>query len=534
MEHALKDITSGNDAKTRLLSGVNKLADVVSSTFGYRGRTVLIESPYGLPEATKDGYKTLQSIFLSDPVEAMACEISKQASQRTVDMAGDGTSSTIILLQAFFKNSLDAINSGKSAIDVKNEIEASVDLIVKYLDENSIELTDKLIYDVALTSANGEEEIAKVVADAFISAGEHGSVSHLRSANEQTYVDKIEGTLLESGYVNDLFVNNPADRTCELEEPLIVCSNIVFKTFRQVQPFLEFALANNRSLVIIGDWQDQHCWSVRDVITQNVLNGKIKCALVNVPSFGNKRRDYLTDLATLCGTQLLSTLSGDDFKGRETSFLGNCHKVTVGKSDTIIIPNKTEEIQKEVDKRIDTLNEELLASKNPLEKNYISERLSKLYGGVSIIKVGSIIESELQEKIDRVDDAVCAVRSAKEEGVVAGGGIALDYAVLDLELDAVTKIAITSPQIKILENAGKSNLDINFSSYNLKKGENQNHIGYDVKNFKLVNMIDAGIVDATKAIKHALINAVSASNTLLMTNSVITNRRMIIKNNDND
>jgi len=518
-EKILKDITSGDDAKERIMSGVDKLANPVASSMGYRGRTVLIESPYGLPEPTQDGYKILQSIFLEDPVEAMACEIAKQASQRTVDFAGDSTTCCIVLLQAFLKNSIEAIKNGKSAIDVKNEIEKSRDLILKYLDEISIPVTDKLIYDIAYTSSHSDDEISTIVADAFIKAGEFGAVSHLRSNNEETHLDWHDGILLESGYSSDLFVNNFADRTCEYLNPLVVCTNIIFKTPKQILPFLKYAVDQKRPLVIIADWQDSNSYVVRDLVLSNVLGQeKMPWVLVNSPSFGNKRRDTMTDLALRCGTQMISSLTGDDFTGREVSFLGTCEKITIGKSETIITPFKNEDIQAQVDSKIADLQSEIKASKNKLEKKYLSDRVSKLHGGIAVIRVGSIIESELQEKIDRVDDAVCAVRSAKEEGVVAGGGLALtnfNWQNGDLA-DGVTHTSLFAPIDRILENADKDRNVFTYAKY---------PIGYDVKNYKEVNMIDAGIVDATKAIKHALINAISASNTLLMTDNVITNSR---------
>jgi chaperonin GroEL len=531
-EKILKDITFGSDAKDRIMSGVDKLANPVGSSMGYRGRTVLVETEYGMPEPTQDGYKILKAIHLTDPVEAMACEIAKQASQRTVDFAGDSTTLTVVLLQAFLKNSIEAVKNGKSAIDVKNEIEKSRDLILKYLDDISIPVNDKLIYDIAYTSSHSDEEIAKVVADAFIKAGEFGSVSHLRSINEETYLDYNEGILLESGYASDLFVNNFADRTCEFINPFVVCSNIIFKTPRQILPFLAFAVEQKRPIVVIADWQDTQSYGVRDLVLSNVLGKeKMQWALVNCPSFGTKRRDLISDLALRCGSQMITSLSGDDFTGREISFLGSCDKIVIGKSDTIITPFQNDDIQTQVDSKIAELQSQIKETKNTLEKKYLSERVSKLYGGISIIKVGSIIESELQEKIDRVDDAVCAVRSAKEEGVVAGGGITLLNALYLKDIDKVTLKSIVAPSIKILENANvKHNLNLNWFQKLFKKPifnhyQIYNGIGYDVKNYKCVNMIEAGIVNATKAEKHALINAVSASNTLLLTNFLITNRR---------
>lgn len=513
-ERILKDITSGVDAKEKLMSGIDKVADVVSSTFGYRGRTVLIESDYGLPEPTKDGYKTLQSIFLEDPVENIACQIAKEASQKTVDLAGDSTTSTIILLQSILRNSIDAIKSGKSPIDVKHEIEKSRDKVVKYLEEISIPITDKLIYDVALTSANGEEEIAKIVSEAFIKSGENGSVTHFRSNTDDTFLEFIDGTLLEAGYSDERFVNVFSDRTCEFSNnPLIVCSNIEFKTVRQVLPFMKFAHERKRELVIISEMAPQ----VKDVVLQNVLEKGVPFAVVHAPNFGKKRSDYLNDLAILCGTQCITALSGDDFENREVSFIGECKKIVIGKNDTIITPIENNDIKEVVDGKIAEIKSIIEVTKNNVEKKYLKERISKLTGGVSIIKVGSIIESELQEKIDRVDDAVCAVRSAKEEGVVAGGGTALHSAESELDLDDVTSQSILSPLFKLLSNAGKLNASFDTNYPN----------GYDLKNFCGVNMIEAGIVDSTKAIKHAFINAVSASNTILLTDNILTNKRAI-------
>ena len=515
-ERALKNIASGDDAKDRLLKGVNTLADVVSSTMGTRGRYVLLESQFGLPEPTQDGYKVLQHIFLQDPVESLACEVAKQASQRTVDMAGDGTTSTVVLLRALFANSLKAIEQGKSPIDVRNEIEKSKDLVIKYLDEISVPLNEKLIYDIAYTSSHSDEEIAKIVTEAYVKAGEYGSVSHLRSVNHETYLEHIQGTLVEGALAHELFINNLQDRTCEYDEnPLIVCADIAFKTWKQVEPFLEFAVKNNRQIVIVADWQNSQCVGVKELILKNVLNGKLQCMLVNAPSFGNKRRDYLTDLAMICGTQILDSLQGDVFHGREAQFMGTCQKVVSGKTDTIVTPHLTDEVLDKMNSKINELEEIANNSKGQLEKKYLRERISKLSGGVSLIKVGSVIESELQEKIDRVDDAVCAVRSAKEEGVLAGGGTALFYANTELDLDAVTYASLDAPLLKILENAGKTDfVGVNYP------------IGYDVKNFKEADMIDAGIVDSTKAIKQALINAISASNTLLMSSYVVTNQRI--------
>lgn len=280
---------------------------------------------------------------------------------------------------------------------------------------------------------------------------------------------------------------------------------------------MQYAHDNKRPLVIIADCAP----AVKDVVLQNVIQKGVPFCIVNCPGVGKKRLDFINDLACVLGTQAITTLSGDNFEGREGEFIGECEKIVIGKADTIITPVKNDYIQKIVDGKIAEIKETIETTKSQVEEKYLRERIAKLVGGVSIIKIGSIIESELQEKIDRVDDSVSAVRSAKEEGVVAGGGIALMESSLFLSIADIAKNPLKAPFTKLLENASIDVMKMNTDFFT------KQNFGYDVKNFCEVNMFDAGIVDSTKAIKHALINAVSASNTMLMTNAVLTNKRAI-------
>lgn len=516
MSGIIKEILSDDLAKSELIEGVNIVEKIVGSSMGLRGRTVLIESQGGKAEPTKDGYNILQAITLDNPTQNLAVELIKEASQKTVDFCGDGTTATVVLAHAFITNSDKALKEGKSPIDIVSDIEKSRDKVLAYLDEISEPITDKLIYDVAKTSANGDEKIAKIVSEAFISAGENGSVAHFRSNTDETFLDQIEGTLVESGYDDELFVNVLSDRTVLFENnPLVLVSHINFKTVNQIFPFMEYAATNNRELVIVSDMEFQ----VKDVLIKNKLSGKLKSVVISPPSYGHKRKDFLSDLAMICGTNMISTLSGEVFDGRVGEFLGTSKKVLVGKSDSIFLPGENTN-HKDIEGKIEELKEVISKSTNPLEKKYLKERIAKLSGKVSIIKVGAITESELKEKIDRVDDAVGAVRSAKEEGVVAGGGVALYNAFLDLGTDTVTSKSLQSTMIKILSNAG---IDLNKDK--LFKGSMKYPIGYDVKEFKEVNMFEVGIVDATKVVKNALINAISVANTITMTNNIIFNKR---------
>ena len=511
MSNIIKDISSGNIAIEFLIEGVNIIADVVGSTMGYRGRTVLIETDGNKNYPTKDGYDTLQAIHLENPLHNLACELLKEASQKTVDMAGDGTTATIVLAQAFVKYSYQEFFNGKSPIDIKNDIEKSRDKILKYLEEISIPVTDELIYNVAKTSANSDEEIAKIVTDAFLSAGENGSVAHFRSDTDETYLEKIEGTLVENGYSDDLFVNVAADRTVVFDNnPLMVFSEISFKTVNQIKPFLAFAVENNREIVLFSDMEHQ----VETVLLSNKQKGAIKIAVVKPPSFGQKRKDVLKDLAMICGTQSITTLSGDNFEGKVAEFLGVCKKVVIGKTDTIISQKDDDEISEKVLGKITELKEVIKNTSNSLEKKYCNDRIAKLSGGVSIIKVGGVTDSELLERLARVDDAVKAVYSAKEEGVLAGGGVAL-FSATNLKLDDVSSMSIIAPLNKILENASIDKT-LHLKGY---------PFGYDVKNFQEVDMYKAGIVDSYKVVKNSLVNAISVANTILLTNNIITLKR---------
>lgn len=515
-QRILKEISYGDDAKSTIISTVNKVADLVGSTMGFRGQNVLIEDEGGLPYFTSDGHDTMESIFFNDPLESLAAEVLKEASRKTVDHAGDNTTLTIVLSRAFVNYANEAVKSGKSPIDVKADIEKSKDLIIDYLHSISIKATPELIYSVAKTSAHGDEDIAQIVSDAFNKAGENGNVAHFRSDTDETKLEYIDGSLVEAGYADDQFVNVFADRTCFYDNPIIVASDINFKTGDQILPFLKYAVENDRSIVFISAME----FYVKEMILKNVRDGKLKAVVINPPSHGKKKRESLQDIAMFCGTNMISTLSGDRFENRYAEFLGSAKSISVGKTDTVIVPS--EEVDRSlVNGKIEELKAEMLKSEIVLEKIHLKDRISKLHGGVSIIKVGGHTPSEIRERLARFDDAVKAVKSAVEEGVVAGGGSALVNCLIKLEgLDDVTRSAIKSPMEQIIKNASVSK-----DKFDMSVLEYPN--GYDVKNYCVTNMIEAGIVDTVKGIRYALTNAVSVSNSILMTNFTITNKRKI-------
>ena len=511
----IKEFASGKEVKDSLIAGAEKAKNIVGSTMGYRGKTVLIESDGGLPAYTKDGHDTLMSMFFADPIENLSLLTIKEAVRKTVDFAGDGTSATVVLAHAFIKYSHEQLDLGKKPNEIVKNIEESRDKVIAFLKEISVPVTDKLIYDVAYTSSNSDETLAKIVSEAFIQAGENGSVGHFRSNSDETYYEFIDGSLFESGFTDELFINNHSDRTVVLNEnPFVICSEIKFNTFNQIKPFLEYALEHKRQLVIVSDMD----FEVRNVILSNVLNNTLQAVVIYPPKVGQQRREALADLALLCNGNAITTLSGEAFSGRAAEFIGTSESVIVGKSDSIFIKSKNA-IQEKIDSKISELKDNITKTEFRNETDHLNSRISKLSSKACLIKVGGITEAELQEKIARVDDAVCAVRSAREEGVVAGGGIALYNASESLDLDFVTYSSITAPLTQILTNASFDSEEI------AKLNIGEYPTGYDVKTFSECNMIEKGIVDATKVVRNALINAVAVSNTILMTDNAITNKR---------
>lgn len=513
MDNNFKEISSGAGAQEAFVNGINKVSEVVASTMGYRGRTVLIESEGGLPQPTKDGYDTLKSIFLEDPIENMANLSLREASEKTAREAGDATTATVVLAQAFIKESFLALKEGKKRNEIKRDIEESVKKIVEFLKEKSLPITDKLIHDIAHTSCSGDKEITDIVTEAFLKAGENGSVAHFRSNTDNTFLEFVDGNLLEAGYADERFINVYSDRTVLFDEnPVVIVSEITFKSVNQILPFVEYAAVNQRQLLIVSDVEFQ----VQDAILANKLNGKLKVCIVKPPHFGQKRKDVLSDLALLCNCSCITTLSGENFAGRIAEFLGSASKIVVGFTDTVISLSENTPVLK-IESKISELKEHIEQTNNPHEIKYLRERIAKLSGKVSIIKVGALVEAELNEKIARVDDAVCAVRSAKEEGVIAGGGSLLNYASGILDLDPVTKQAITAPYRRILSNADINYTDIGVFTY---------PVGYDVKEYKSVDLFKSGIVDSTKATRNALVNATSVSNTVLLSDNILTYKRL--------
>lgn len=511
-----RENTKGLEGKKELLEGLNKSCDIVTSTMGYRGSNNLFETLSGLPKITSDGWESLKQLYWQNPIEAMALSCLKEACEKTYEIVGDNTTTTSALVQAFFTHSLKELENGGNSIEIKENIEKSVVKILDYLDSISTPLTPKLMFDVAKTSAHGDESIANIIVEAFEKAGEHGIVSHKRSFTDETYIDHIEGNPIESGYSHEAFINVPESQSVVFDNPLVVVSTINFQTIQEVLPFIEIADSKKQPLLIISNMSED----LKNAIIANVKNQGFPICIINPPYIGKKGRETMNDIALVLNCDVLEGISRSDYSGKEETFLGSCQRIVVDKKNTVITryANASKEL---IDAKIYELNKQVSLQDQNLEKNYLKERISKLAGGICTIMVGGITPSETDERVDRIDDAICAVRSAKEEGVVAGGGVALNYIRLKLsnELDEVTRLSLRMPISKILENAGKEYADISEKIHTYP-------MGYDVKEFKEVDMFEVGIIDTVKGLKVSLQNAVSASNNLLRTDNIITFKRM--------
>lgn len=507
----LRNVVSGDEAKQKLLSGINKSCDIISSTMGYRGSNNLFETIGGLPNITSDGFDSLEQLFFEDAMEHIACEILKEATKKTFEIVGDNTTLTCVLTQAFFTHSLEELQKGISSIEIKQRIDDSVEKIIKYIDSIAVPVNEKLMYDIAKTSAHGDEEIAKIVQEAFIKAGEFGIVSHKRSFTDETFIEHISGNPIDAGYANEGFINVNDTQSVVHDNPLILCSLINFQTASEVIPFMEYASNNGRRpLVIISNMEHD----VSDMVLSNFRNIGYPLCIIKPPYQGKKGRETMADLALIFGCEVLQGITRTSYDGKENLYLGTCERIEIGKKDSVITPSKTIDKEK-CDGRIKDLTAQIKLQTNEGEKNYLRERIAKISGGISTVMVGGVTPSEVEEKVARVDDAISAVRASKDGGVVAGGGTTLFYANTELDLDTVTHKAIDAPIEKILSNASADGCFDGTEYPN----------GYDVKEYQDVNMFDAGIIDTAKGIKNALINAVSASNNLLRTNNVVTLKR---------
>ena len=507
----VKDLAFGDDAKSKVITGINKLAQAVKSTLGASGKCVIYEDGRGKPVITKDGVTVAESVVLYDPVENMGATLIKEAARNTVREAGDGTTTATVLAEAIIKQVDTAIADGLTIREIKDGVNETLESVINYLNNTSIDVEGDMLSSVSSISCNNDKELGGIIAEAYEKVGKNGVVLMEESPTEDTYVEVVDGVKLDCGLTSPHFVTNTEKQTSELDNPLILTCSSEIPNIRKIQSILEHVIKSNRSLLIAAQVSQQ----VKAALMMNKVKGNIKVNIIDTPGFGPTRKDALEDLAILTGSTVINEELGDDLDLMKPEHLGEAEfAVTDDKNTVLTIEGMTEGIEG----RIDELNGKLAEEKNGFIKKKLEDRLAMLSGSVGIIKVGAGSKVELKEKKDRVEDAIYATKAALQEGIVSGGGVALLNASQKISTGPAGKVllnALSSPYETIMDNAGiKLNLG-------MKEG-----YGCNVINGSFVKMIDSGIIDPVLVTKSALKNAVSVALTVMSADCVISNIRV--------
>ena len=508
----VKNLNFGTDARDQVFKGIEKLTKAVSSTLGASGLCVMLEDNTGRPIITKDGVTVADSIILLDPVENMGATLLKEAARKTVKEAGDGTTTATVLAHSILKEAYKVADKTNSR-ELKNGINKAVKNVVKFLQLVSVDVKGDMIDQIATISTNNDAKLGKVIADAFRAVDNTGVVMMETASDGKTYVEVVDGVQYEKGLKNSHFITNKANKTAELEKPLVLLLESPVDTIRQIQSVLEYVIKNNKPLLIIGDLEQ----GVLSALAMNKMKGAIKVNVIDAPTYGINKQQMLQDLSLLTGATIINEDLGDDMDMIQPEHLGTCIKSITSNQDTVL---QVEEPSEEVLNVIDQLKKELLSEKNANKVIKLEKRLAMLSAKIAIVKVGANSEIELKEKTDRVEDAICATKAAIKEGIVPGGGIALLNAATNLKAKSIGETvlleAIKAPFKTILENAGVE--DVKTPT---RKGQ-----GYNVVTGKMVNMTKSGIIDPLLVTKSALQNAASVATTILSTDCVINNLRI--------
>ena len=509
----VKDLAFGDKARNQILAGVDKLTNAVASTLGASGKCVILEDQFGKPIITKDGVTVANSVTLQHPLENIGATLIKEAAQRTVRDAGDGTTTATVLAKAI----LDEANMHSeldSLRNLKSGIEEGVDKVIKNLNKRTKKVKGKKIDQVAIISANNDEELGKIIGKAFRMVDETGIVIMEINEEPETTVELIEGVQYNQSIKNHHFITDKEKGIAELDNPLVLIVDSKIENIRKIQNVLEHVIKKNKSLLIIADVDPQ----VSNALAMNKIKGNIKVNILDAPTYGVSRKETLQDLCDITGATLVNEDLGDDMDLISVEHLGKCKKAITNVEETILQVDLEE--NEEVNNTITLLEDQIKNTTNPTVIVKLEKRLAKLKAKVAVVKVGANSEVELKEKRDRVEDAICATKAAIKEGIVAGGGIALLNASQELEPKSIGEevlyCAIKKPFEIILENAGVKE----YETPN-KQGE-----GLDVVTGKTVDMVSAGIIDPLLVTKSALKNAASVATTILSTDCVINNIRV--------
>ncbi|GAB5476286.1 MAG: chaperonin GroEL [Maribacter sp.] len=520
-----KDIKFDIDARDGLRRGVDALANAVKVTLGPKGRNVIISKSFGAPQVTKDGVTVAKEIELADALENMGAQMVKEVASKTNDLAGDGTTTATVLAQSIVKEGLKNVAAGANPMDLKRGIDKAVDAIVENLAKQSKKVGDssEKIKQVASISSNNDDAIGELISQAFEKVGKEGVITVEEAKGTDTYVDVVEGMQFDRGYLSPYFVTDSEKMTADLESPYILLFDKKISAMKDLLPVLEPVAQSGKPLLIIAEDVDGEALAT---LVVNKLRGSLKIAAVKAPGFGDRRKAMLEDIAILTGGTVISEERGFSLENASLDMLGTCEKISIDKDNTTIVNGGG--VQKHIKARVSQIKSQIETTTSDYDREKLQERLAKLAGGVAVLYVGAASEVEMKEKKDRVDDALHATRAAVEEGIVAGGGVALVRAKSVLsKVDAenadeetgvqIVARAIESPLRTIVSNAGGEG-----SVVVAKIMDGKGDFGYDAKSEKYVEMFKAGIIDPKKVTRVALENAASVAGMILTTECALT------------
>jgi chaperonin GroEL len=524
---AAKEISFNRDAREKLRAGVDALANAVKVTLGPKGRNVVIQKSFGAPQVTKDGVTVAKEIELEDAVENMGAQMVKEVASKTADIAGDGTTTATVLAQAMINAGLKNVAAGANPMDLKRGIDKAVKKVVASLKEQSEQIGDDFekIKQVAAISANNDEEIGSLIADAMKRVTKDGVITVEEAKGTDTYVDEVLGMQFDRGYLSPYFVTNAEDMVAEYENPYILITDRKISNMADIVPVLEKVVGAGRSLLIIAEDIESQALGV---LVVNRLRANLKIVAVKAPGFGDRRKAMLEDIAVLTGGTVISEEKGYKLENAGIEHLGVAEKIEVDKDNTTIINGRGDE--ELIKARIAQIKQQIGTTTSDYDREKLQERLAKLSGGVAVLYVGAPTEVEMKEKKDRVDDALHATRAAIEEGIVAGGGVALVRSIKALDNFrganedetigvAIVKKALEYPLRTISENAG-----VEGSVVLQRVANSKNAMGYNARTDKYEDLKKAGVIDPTKVTRIALENAASISGMVLTTECVVNDK----------
>ncbi|MCK6611610.1 MAG: chaperonin GroEL [Bacteroidia bacterium] len=523
-----KKISYSVDARDGLKRGVDALANAVKVTLGPKGRNVVIDKKFGSPAVTKDGVSVAKEIELKDPIENMGAQMVKEVASKTADIAGDGTTTATVLAQAIIASGLKNVAAGANPMDLKRGIDKAVEAVVEGLKNQSQNVGDdyQKIQQVATISANNDEVIGKLIADAMQKVGKEGVITVEEAKGTETEVKTVEGMQFDRGYLSPYFVTNADKMEADLDAPYILIYDKKVSNMKELLPILEAVVQTGKPLVIIAEDVEGEALAT---LVVNKIRGALKIAAVKAPGFGDRRKAMLEDIAILTGGTVISEERGFKLENADITFLGRAEKITIDKDNTTIIngAGKPEDIKA----RVNQIKAQMESTTSDYDREKLQERLAKLAGGVAVLYIGAATEVEMKEKKDRVDDALHATRAAVEEGIVAGGGVAYIRAIESLEKlkganedentgIAIIKRAVEEPLRQIVANAGgEGSVVVN------KVKEGKADYGYNARTEAYENLIGAGVIDPTKVSRVALQNAASVASMILTTECILAEEK---------